>query len=353
MTKTDALAAESESPSQRDDGFYSIIDYAVDGVETQRRLISAFVEIQERWVRFHPGYRSARFFASFDGRRVYNVVHWDSEEAFRQFEKTSDNAGRWAALEAALAALPGAEPRMNGAPRFKMVQEVAPGPQRVDTEPRPQPADEIRTIEVYVDFTCPWCFIAKRRIDAALSQLADRSRVRVVWRSYELSPNEGRVPGATAEELIRTWRGDEADARIARVRALGVADGLALNLDRARPVSTFDAHRLMHLAAARGRAEDVVERIFLAYHTEGRNLADPAVLVAIGAEAGLDRADVERVLASALHADEVREDERRAAAQAITSVPAIVISGESPLPGLQSTSDLTRIFSAPSPHRSA
>ncbi|MBL7499401.1 antibiotic biosynthesis monooxygenase [Frankia sp. CNm7] len=112
-----------------DKGFYSIIDYAVDGPDSQRELVEAFAEIQRRWVSFYPGYRSARIFASVDGTRVYNVVHWVSEADFRHFEQTSDTAGRVAAIEAAVAGVRGwAKPRMTGAPRFRVAREVGPGP---------------------------------------------------------------------------------------------------------------------------------------------------------------------------------------------------------------------------------
>jgi C-6 monooxygenase len=115
------------------DGFYSIIDYEVDGPGSQRELVDAFVELQERWVRFYPGYRSARIFASVDGRRIYNVVHWASEEDYRRFEATSDTAGRSAAIQAAVDGVSGwAEPRMTGAPRFRLARQVGPGPQRTD-----------------------------------------------------------------------------------------------------------------------------------------------------------------------------------------------------------------------------
>lgn len=111
------------------DGFYSIIDYTVDGEPTQKALIEAFVTIQEEWVRFYPGYRSARLFASVDGSRVYNIVHWASEADFRHFERVSDNAGRAAAIEIVLKSLSGkAEPRMSGPPRYRLVRAVEPGP---------------------------------------------------------------------------------------------------------------------------------------------------------------------------------------------------------------------------------
>ena len=116
-----------------DSGFYSVIDYAVDGTRTQRELIDEFARIQERWVRFHPGYVSATLFADLAGTRVYNLVQWRSAEDFRRFEENSDTAGRIAAIEAALAAVSGtAEPRMTAAPRFTVARKVAPGPRRTD-----------------------------------------------------------------------------------------------------------------------------------------------------------------------------------------------------------------------------
>ncbi|MFI7133681.1 antibiotic biosynthesis monooxygenase family protein [Nonomuraea sp. NPDC050153] len=116
-----------------DTGFYSIIDYTVDGFDTQRELVEAFAEIQERWVRFHPGYRSARFHVSTDGTRVYNIVHWASEADYRAFVETSDTDGRMAAIGTALQELSGkAEPRMSGVPTYTVAREVGPGPQLLD-----------------------------------------------------------------------------------------------------------------------------------------------------------------------------------------------------------------------------
>ncbi|MFI6452584.1 antibiotic biosynthesis monooxygenase family protein [Streptosporangium amethystogenes] len=117
-----------------DTGFYSIIDYTVNGFDTQRELVEVFAEIQERWVRFHPGYRSARFHVSTDGTRVYNIVHWASEADYRNFVETSDTEGRAAAIREALEGLSGnAEARMSGVPTYSVVREVGPGPQRLDS----------------------------------------------------------------------------------------------------------------------------------------------------------------------------------------------------------------------------
>lgn len=109
--------------------FYSVIDYEVDGHETQSALIGAFAALQEQWVRFYPGYRSATLLASVGGDRVYNVVCWASEADYYRFEETSDRAGRTAAIETVLAGVPGrVEPRMTGVPRFRVARVVRPGP---------------------------------------------------------------------------------------------------------------------------------------------------------------------------------------------------------------------------------
>ncbi|MBE1561970.1 putative DsbA family dithiol-disulfide isomerase [Nonomuraea africana] len=181
----------------------------------------------------------------------------------------------------------------------------------------------------------------------ALDHIADRDSVEIVWRSYELAPEEGRVPGPTAAGAMAGWWGDQASARVARIQALGAAEGLELNLHLARPVNTFDAHRLCHLAAGRGRADQMMERLLHAYHTEGLNVADPQVLQRLGTEAGLDAAQVRAVLAGDDYAEEVRADRRRAAEHGVTGVPSLVIDGRPPVSGVQPAAELRRLLEGP------
>lgn len=108
--------------------FYSVIEYAVDGPETQQRLIDAFVDVQRQWVAHYPGYLGARLLASLDGERVYNVIRWARESDYRFFEARSDTAGRMAAIERAVDGVRGrAESIMRGDPRYRLAAEVAPG----------------------------------------------------------------------------------------------------------------------------------------------------------------------------------------------------------------------------------
>ncbi|MFG2018218.1 DsbA family oxidoreductase [Actinomadura geliboluensis] len=199
-------------------------------------------------------------------------------------------------------------------------------------------------VEIYADVLCPWCYIGKRRLTAALESIADRSSVEIAWRSYELAPEEGRDPGPTAAEAMAGWWGAQAPDRIARIQALGAAEGLELNLHLARPVNTFDAHRLCRLAAGRGWADQMMERLLSAYHSEGLNVADPQVLQRLGEEVGLDAALVRSVLAGDDYAEQVRADRRRAAEHGVTSVPSLVIGGRPPVPGVQPATELRRLL---------
>ncbi|MGV9779068.1 DsbA family oxidoreductase [Streptosporangium sp. NPDC003464] len=195
-------------------------------------------------------------------------------------------------------------------------------------------------LEIYADVLCPWCYIGKRRLTAALAQQPGRDSIEIVWRAYELAPDEGRTPGPTAAEAMAGWWGEQAPARIARIRSLGAAEGLELNLHLARPVNTFDAHRLVKLATDRGRADQMMELLLHEYHTEGGNVADPQILRRLGGEAGLDTGEVRTVLDGDDYADEVRADRRRAAEHGVTSVPSLVIDGRPPVSGVQPVADL-------------
>ncbi|TXK35775.1 DsbA family protein [Nonomuraea sp. C10] len=199
-------------------------------------------------------------------------------------------------------------------------------------------------LEIYADVLCPWCYIGKRRLTAALAQHSGRARVEVAWRSYELAPEAERTPGPTAAEAMAEWWGEQAPARVEHIRSLGAAEGLELNLHLARPVNTFDAHRLVKLATDRGRADEMMELLLHAYHTEGLNVADVQVLRRLGDQAGLDGDEVRAVLAGDGYADEVRADRRRAAEHGVTGVPSLVVDGRPPVPGVQPVADLYRFL---------
>ncbi|MDT0566713.1 DsbA family oxidoreductase [Streptomyces sp. DSM 3412] len=183
-------------------------------------------------------------------------------------------------------------------------------------------------VEVYFDILCPWCYIGKRRLTTAL---ADRGDVEVVWRSLELDPDGSAVAGPTAAEVIAQYQSspERAAARVEHIQALGAAEGLELNLHKARPVNSFDAHRLVRLGASHDLADQTLEALLHGYHTEGLDIAAPDVLAALGVSAGLDPTEVRRTLAGDAFTQHVRADERSAVERGIRGVPTLV-TGEGP-----------------------
>lgn len=183
------------------------------------------------------------------------------------------------------------------------------------------------SIEVFSDFVCPWCYMGHRRLLQALAKPVERPAVR--WRSFQLAPDDSVAASKTAAEAMLGWypSPEVAEARMATIVEEGQRLGLTLRLDKSRPVNTFDAHRLSHLAAEHGLVDEVHERIFAAYHTDGRNIADSAELVAIGASAGLAAKHVGRMLESDRFVAEVAADRDRAISLGIRGVPRIMIDG--------------------------
>ena len=183
-------------------------------------------------------------------------------------------------------------------------------------------------VEIWSDVVCPWCYVGKRRFETALSEFEHRDDVEVVWRSFELDPSApARREGEYAERLASKYGVSvaESQAMIDRMTATAAGVGLAFRFDIARPGNTLDAHRLSHLAADRGVQGPVVERLFRATFAEGEAIGDRSVLVRLAEEAGLDADEVGSVLGSDAYVEEVRADERQAAALGISAVPFFVV----------------------------
>ena len=185
-------------------------------------------------------------------------------------------------------------------------------------------------VEIWSDIACPWCYVGKRRFDVALSRFERRDGVEVRWRSFELdaaAPPYFEAP--YLDRLMAKYRITmaEADAMIDTMIEAGAGAGVVLRFDKAKPGNTFDAHRLLHLAADRGVQAELKERLFRATFTKGAAIADHDVLVAAATDAGLLADEARAVLADDAYAADVRADERRAADLGITSVPFFVMAG--------------------------
>jgi predicted DsbA family dithiol-disulfide isomerase len=184
-------------------------------------------------------------------------------------------------------------------------------------------------IQIWSDIACPWCHVGKRRLEAALARFPHHDAVEITWRAFELDPAAPAVREAIpyAQRLGQKYGTSTAQAQgmIDRMTEVARADGLDFRFDRARPGNTFDAHRLIHLAADRGLQDAVKERFLRAYLTEGEAIGDPETLARLASEAGLDRDEATAVLRGDAYAAEVRQDEAEASAHGIRAVPFFVI----------------------------
>ncbi|WP_103531228.1 DsbA family oxidoreductase [Streptomyces sp. SM11] len=183
-------------------------------------------------------------------------------------------------------------------------------------------------VEIWSDIACPWCYIGKARFEKGLAEFAHRDEVEVVHRSFELDPSRAKGDTALVIDMLAEKYGrsrEEAASMEANVAANAQAEGLGYRTEGRDHGSTFDLHRLLHLAKARGRQDELLTLAYRANFAEERSVFDDEVLLALGAEAGLDADEARTVLADPeAYADDVRTDEREAAELGANAVPFFV-----------------------------
>ena len=192
-------------------------------------------------------------------------------------------------------------------------------------------------VDVISDVICPWCFIGKWRFEKAIAALEGQHEVQVRWLPFQLNPTMPKEGISRREYRTRkfgSWsRSQELDAQVA---AAGEAEGIHFAFDRIdRTPNTMDAHRLIWLAEKQGCQDAVVEALFRAYFSEGRDMSDRQTLIDVVAEAGLERQQVEAMLNSDEGMDAITEAEALSRRYRIDGVPFFIINNEITLSGAQ------------------
>lgn len=202
-------------------------------------------------------------------------------------------------------------------------------------------------IEIWSDVVCPWCFIGKRRLEAALADFEHADEVEVVYRSFELDPSAPRGGTERTVDALTRKYGPQAPQMMAQVDEIARAEGLAFRQDQTVHGNTVDAHRLLHLALAEGGPAlqwQVKEAFLSAYFEHARNLSDPTTLAQVAVEAGLPAERVDAVLAGAEYADAVAADVAQARAFGATGVPFFVVDRAYGLSGAQSVEVFAQVL---------
>jgi predicted DsbA family dithiol-disulfide isomerase len=207
-------------------------------------------------------------------------------------------------------------------------------------------------IDVWADVVCPWCYIGKRRLEQAIAESAHPADVTVTYHAFELDPHAPRGDGSTVLQWLADRYGtDLAGAReiAERPATIGRPDGVDIEVDRQLRASSFDAHRLVALGLAQGGPAlqaAVLERLYSAHFSEGKQIDDVETLQRLGGEAGLDGRRVSSVLAGEDFADQVRADEADAEDIGITGVPFFIANRRVGLSGAHTAEVIGRLIEA-------
>ena len=193
-------------------------------------------------------------------------------------------------------------------------------------------------IEIWSDVMCPFCYIGKRKFEAALEKFPHKDRVEIEWKSFQLDPEMKNEPGKDLYSYLAERKGfslEQSKQMHASVSQMAAAVGLQYDFDRAVIANSFDAHRVMQMAKSLGLGDAAEERIFRAYFTEGKNTGDAETLATLAAEIGMDKEAVLQMLGTDAYADEVRHEIQEGQALGLRGVPFFVIDRKYGVSGAQ------------------
>lgn len=206
-------------------------------------------------------------------------------------------------------------------------------------------------VEIWSDVMCPFCYIGKRKFENALNEFPDKNNIEIEWKSFQLDPTTVTDPSLnTVDHLAakKGWSKAQANESISYVSNIAKQVGLDFHFDKAVVANSFDAHRLSHLAKKYGRQNELEEKLFSAYFTEGKNTADHNTLSHIASEIGLDATEVRALLNSDQYADKVEEDIYQAQQIGVRGVPFFVLDHKYAVSGAQESATflqaLTRAY---------
>jgi predicted DsbA family dithiol-disulfide isomerase len=195
-------------------------------------------------------------------------------------------------------------------------------------------------VEIWSDIACPFCYIGKRRFEAALERFPASSQVEVVYRSFELDPHAERDIDHDVHDMLAAKYGmsrEQAKAMNENVTEQARSVGLTYRLDQMILTNTLDAHRLIQYASRHGKMIEMKERLLKAYFTDSMHVGDHDTLVALAAEVGLDPQETASMLKGDEYKAEVRADEQEAGKLGIRGVPFFVINRKYGISGAQPT----------------
>lgn len=193
-------------------------------------------------------------------------------------------------------------------------------------------------IEIWSDVMCPFCYIGKRNFEMAMAQFADKEHIEVVWKSYQLDPSIPEIANETYEEYLVKRKGmSPAQVRtmLQNVTHTAKQTGLDYHFDKSQMVNSHKAHQLIQFAKTKNLGDEAEERLFRAFFTEGKSIADTETLTQLGKEIGLDGQELQTAFTDKKYARLVQDDIREAGEIGVSGVPFFVIDRKYAVSGAQ------------------
>ena len=193
-------------------------------------------------------------------------------------------------------------------------------------------------IEIWSDVMCPFCYIGKRNLESALEQFHGKNQIEILWKSYQLDAEMPQVAEESyVEYLVQRKRmpADEVNQMLANVTASAKEVGLTYNLDKSVLVNSLNAHKLLQFAKTKGLGNELEERLFRAFFTEGKNIADLSTLTQLGKEIGLDETELQTAFSDDSYAYMVTQDIAEGRHIGVQGVPFFVLDRKYGVSGAQ------------------
>ena len=193
-------------------------------------------------------------------------------------------------------------------------------------------------IEIISDVVCPWCFVGKRRIEAALELYRGRggAEPKLTWHPFQLNPD---MPpgGVDRDEYVRSKFGPERAGQVyGRITAVGREVGIPFDFTKmTRQPNTLAAHSLIALAIDAGKQDAVVEAFFRAFFLEGRDLTSSETLAEVAVRAGLDAGEVKAFLGSDKARAHIEAEDKQARNMGVEGVPFFIFNRRVAVSGAQ------------------
>ena len=193
-------------------------------------------------------------------------------------------------------------------------------------------------INIWSDIRCPFCYIGKRKFEAAMKQFPNSENIKVNWKSFQLDPNLITQPEINAiEHLAQAKRVplDQAKGMVEHVLNMANEEGLQFDFEKAVVANSFNAHRLLHFAKSKEMGDQLKEALLKAHLVDGKNIDDNTTLLSIAIENGLEKVEVEALLQSDNFAYEVKQDEMEGQNIGVRGVPFFVFDNKYAISGAQ------------------